>query len=97
MNWNFPELPYGKLILNHFNTLLRSHLRLLEDTFSGLFLQLYSALSSVKLQTSEKNNLLINILKSRDPGTEPCGTPVLSSYHEIKAKPILVLCLRLVR
>ena len=98
INWKFPELAFSELILNHFNIHLRSHLRL-EYTFSRFLLQLYSVLSA-KLQTFDfvikKNKSLTNILNSRGPRIEHCGTPVLISYHELNAEPILVLCCCLV-
>ena len=100
INWNFLGLAFSEFILNHSKTPLRSHLKS-ENTFSRFLLQLYSVLSSVKLQTfvfvMEKNKSLINKLKSRNTRIEPCGTPVLISYHELNAEPILVFCLRLVR
>ena len=43
------------------------------------------------------NKSLTNILKSKGLRIEPCDTPVLISYHELNAEPILVLCLRMVR
>ena len=60
-----------------------------------------NVLSSAKLQTSdfvmEKNKSFMNILKRRGPRTDPCGTPVLISHHELKDEPIFLLCFRLVR
>ena len=79
------------------NRFFKSHLRL-QNTFSRFLLQIYSVLSSAKLQTFdfviEKNKSLINILKSRGSRTEPFDTPVLIPYHETNAKPILVYCLQ---
>ena len=77
------------------HTHLRSYLRI-EYIFARFLLQLYSVLSSAKFQISdfliEKNKSLINLLNSRAPRIEHCGTPVLISYHELNAERILDFC-----
>ena len=58
-------------------------------------------LSSAKLQSSDSrgnnNKSFRNILKSKGPKIEPCGTPSLTPRYELKILPILTLCVRIVR
>ena len=66
-----------------------------------ILLQLYSALLSAKLQPFDfvmgKNKLFMKIFKRTVPKSDPCGTPVLISHHELKYEPIFVRRFRLVR
>ena len=88
-----------EIILNQSNTFLRSYLRF-ENTCFRFLWQLYSVLSSAKLQNSDfvaaKNKSFTKILKRRVPMIDPCGTPVLIAHHELKDEPIFDLCFRLV-
>ena len=76
-----------ELILNQFNTFLRSHLRS-ENTCSKFLFQLYNVLSSAKLQTfdfiMDKNKLFLKLLKSTGQRIDSCGTPILILYHDLK-------------
>ena len=89
------NLVFIELILNQSNTFPRSYLRF-ENTCFRFLLQLYSVLSSPKLQTSDfvtdKNKSFIKTLKRRGPRIDPCGMPVLISHRELKEEPIFVRC-----
>ena len=84
-------------MLNQAKTLLRPVSRLL-NTISNSLLELYRVLSLAKVHTSDnviiKNKSFTNILKSKHPKIEPCGTPLIISYQELFRGPIFGLCLR---
>ena len=86
INWNFPGLAFNELILNHSITPTRSVFRS-EITFSMFFPTLCSVLLSAKLQTPDflinKNKSFINMLKSKSPSKDPCGTPLFISCQEL--------------
>ena len=96
----FTRISFHRVNLNQSNTFLRSYLRF-GNTCSRFLLQLYSVLSSAKLQTFDfvmkKNKSFMIILKRIGPRIQPCSTPVFMSHHELKDKRIFVLCFRLVR
>ena len=96
----FTRISLHRINFKQINAFIRSCLRL-ENKCSRYLWQLYSALSSEKLQTSdfvmEENKSFMKILKRRGPRIDSCGTPVLISHHELKGEPIFLLCFRLIR
>ena len=80
---------------NHWITSKVSTVRMLMTSRSVLAIA-NRVLSSAKLQSSDSRSFR-NILKSKGPKIEPCGTPSLTPRYELKLLPILTLCVRFVR